>query len=300
MRRSARSLFPALLFLLPIAAAAQVSKVTSVEKVADGTWMARTSLGSNVSWFVVGEEVIAVDAGSDAETGKAVLEKIQETAHKPVRYLIVTHAHGDHGGGAGAFAAAGAEVICHENAAPALLPIVAPSSRTKSGLLAFSERLALVGGTRRVVAYFLGPAHTAGDILVFLPDDKVLFPGDLALATAGPYMQSPDVDPAGWEKVLARLSQLDVEKIVPGHGGVGTRKAIAETLAYVKNVNDAARMLVREKVGDDQIEARLRRPDSGIDPAGITPDLLANVRAVMRVEKAKQAPAPSPKPQKKG
>lgn len=300
MRRSLRSLLPALLFLLPIAAAAQSPKVTSVEKVADGIWMARTSAGSNASWFVVGEEVIAVDAGSDAETGRAVLEKIQETAHKPVRYLIVTHAHGDHGGGAGAFAAAGADVVCQENAAPALMPIVTPASRTKSGTLAFSERLALVGGSRRVVAYFLGPAHSSGDILVYLPDDKVLFPGDLVLATAGPYMQSPDVDPAGWESVLVRLSQLDVEKIVPGHGGIGARKAITETLAYVKNINDAARLLVRENTPENLIEARLRRPDSGLDPAGITPELLANVRAVMRVQKTKPAPTPAAKPHKKG
>lgn len=299
MRRSPRSLVPVLLFLLPIAAAAQAPKVSNVEKVADGIWMARTSGGSNVSWFVVGEEVIAVDAGSDAETARAVLEKIQETARKPVRYVVVTHAHGDHGGGAGAFAAAGAEVVSHENAAAALLPIVMPSSRTKSGVLAFSERLALVGGARRVVAYFLGPAHTASDILVYLPDDKVLFPGDLVLASAGPYMQSPDVDPAGWEKILTGLSKLDVEKIVPGHGSVGAKKAIVETLAYVKNINDAARTLIKENTSDNLIEARLRRPDSGLDPAAITPELLANVRGAMRALKAKPAPTPSPVPHKK-
>ncbi len=296
MRRG--SLVPLLLILFPIATVAQTSKVTSVQKVAEGIWMAQTSQGSNVGWFLVGDEVVVVDAGSDAETGKAVLEKIQETAHKPVRHLIVTHAHGDHGGGTGAFAAAGAEVVCHENSASGLAQIVAASSRTKSGLMAFSERLALFGGARRVAVYFLGPAHSAGDIVVLLPEEKVLFSGDIVLASGAPYMQSPDVDPTGWEQILGRLGQLDVDKVVPGHGALGTRKAIADTFAYVKKVNDVARILVQENVNEDLIEARLRQPDTGIDAAVISPQLIGNVRAVMRAQRAKPAPTPSPKPQK--
>ncbi len=299
MRRGMRILLPVLLLFLPIAAGAQTPKVTNVQKVAEGVWMAQTSQGSNVGWFLVGEEVVAVDAGSDKATGEAVLEKIQETAHKPVRYLVVTHAHGDHGGGAGAFAAAGAEVVCHESATPGLVQIVAQSSRTKSGVLAFTDRLALLGGARRVAMYFLGPAHSAGDIVVFLPEEKTLFAGDVVLATGAPYMQSPDVDPEGWEKILERLAQLDVEKVVPGHGALGARKAIADTYAYVKKINDAARILVKENVSENLIEARLRQPDSGIDAAMITPDLLGNVRAVARaLLKKKPAPTPASKPAK--
>jgi cyclase len=290
-----RNLVPTLLLLFPIAAGAQTPKVTNVQKVAEGVWMAQTTQGSNVGWFLVGDEVIAVDAGIDAATAQEALQKIQETAHKPVRFLIVTHAHGDHGGGAGAFAAAGAEVVCQESAATGLAPLVAPSSRSKAGLLTFSERFAMLGGARRVAVYFLGPAHSAGDIIVFLPEEKVLFSGDLVLATGAPYMQSPDVDPEGWEKVLGRIGQLEVEKVVPGHGSLGERKAIGDTYGYVKKINDLARMLVDEKVDESMIDARLHRPDSGIAAALISPDLLANVRAVVRVKK-KLAPTPAPKP----
>ncbi len=295
MRRGMRSLVPVLLLLLPAAAKAETPKVTNVEKVVDGVWMAQTSQGSNAGWFLVGDEVVAVDSGSDPATGSALLEKIQETTHKPVRYLIVTHAHGDHAGGAGAFAAAGAEVVCQENIVPALVPIVVPASKTKSGVMSFSDRLALLGGARRVAVYYLGPAHSAGDIVVYLPEEKTLFAGDVVLATGAPYMQSPDVDPDGWEKILERLGQLDVEKVVPGHGGLGPRKAIANTFAYIKKINDAARIIVDENVNENLIEARLRQSDVGIDAALITPDLLANVRAAVRAEKKKPAP-PKAKP----
>jgi len=300
MKRFLRNLIPGLFLIVPVAAAAQTPG--TVEKVADGVWMVPTQSGSNAGWFLVGDEVVAVDAGSDAATGKMILDKIRETTGgKPVRYLIVTHAHADHGGGAGAFAAAGAEVVCQENAAAGLAPLAAPANKSKASLMAFSERLGLFGGTRRVAVYFLGPAHTATDIFILLPDDKILFTGDVVLGKRAPFMQSPDVDPKGWENTLARLAKLDIDKIVPGHGAVGTKQAIADTYGYVKKVNELAAMLTAEKVEENMIEARLRRPDAGLgnDGAAITPEFLANVRATMRAEATKQGATAPPAPAKK-
>src|ERR1700687_3128710 len=118
--------------MLALAAASprQSSMIRTVQKVADGIWTVTTEQSSNASWFTLGDEVVAIDAGGDAATGKAILEKIQETTGKPVRCIIVTHAHGDHAGGLGPFLAAGAKVICHENAASALASLIEPSSRT--------------------------------------------------------------------------------------------------------------------------------------------------------------------------
>ena len=300
MKRFLRNWIPGLFLLVPLVAAAQTPG--TVEKVAEGVWMVPTQAGSNAGWFLVGDEVVAVDAGGDAGTGKMILDKIRETTGgKPVKYLIVTHAHADHGGGAGAFAAAGAEVICQENAAAGLAPLAAPANKSKAGLMAFSERFALFGGTRRVAVYFLGPAHTASDIFVLLPDDKILFTGDVALGKRAPYMQSPDVDPKGWENTLARLAKLDVEKVVPGHGTVGTKQAIADSYGYVKKVNELAAMLISEKIEENMIEARLRRPDAGLgtDGAAITPEFLANVRATMRAEAMRPSTPAATAPAKK-
>jgi len=295
MRRSLRSLIPAFLLLSPVASQAQ-SKVTSVEKVVDGVWMAQTDRGVNAGWILVGDEVIAVDSGNDAATATVLLEKIQETAGKPVRYLVITHAHGDHAGGASTFVAAGAQIVCSENAAPALAASAAAATRPRLSMLAFSERFAMFGAKQRVAIYFLGAAHTAGDVVVLLPDQKVLFSGDLALGKRVPYMQSPDVNPKGWENALNGLSRLDVDKVVPGHGTLGTRQVIGDTLGYVKKVNELAQLMIGENVSETLIEARLRRPDTGVETAAVTPELIANIRAVMREDKAKPGSAPAPKP----
>ena len=299
MKHDVRLLIPALLLFFPLGSSGQSSRLTSVDKVGDGVWMARTDQGSNASWFLLGEEVVAVDTGSDVATGKALLEKIHETAGKPVRFVVITHAHGDHAGGVGPFVSAGAQVICHESAAAALAPLVQQPKAAKAALLALSERLAFFGGPRRAVIYFVGPAHTAGDLVVLLPEDKVLFSGDVALNGRTPYMRSPDVNPREWENLLRRLAQLDVEKVVPGHGTIGTRQALADTFTYVQKVNELARMMVLENVPDDLIEPRLHQPGSGVEAAAITPDLIANIRAAMHAEKAGAAtpkPTLTPKP----
>jgi glyoxylase-like metal-dependent hydrolase (beta-lactamase superfamily II) len=192
---------------------------------------------------------------------------------------------------------AGADVISSEAAAPGLAPLVGSAAKGKAGLLALSERLVLFGSTRRVAIYFLGSAHTAGDIVVLLPDEKILFSGDIALSKRAPFMLSPDVDPKGWEKILGRLAKLDVEKVVPGHGALGTRQAIADTYGYVKKVNELAHTLVLEKVSETLIEARLRRPDTGLEPSAITAEFLANIRAVMRWETGKPGTTPTAAPQ---
>jgi cyclase len=297
MRSCARRLVIVLAWSLPVTALAQAPPAISVQKVGDGVWMAQTEKGSNSGWFLLGDSVVVVDTGSDAATGKALQEKIQETAGKPVRFVVITHSHGDHAGGLAPFVAAGAEVICQENAAPAIAALVAKASSTKSGLLAVPDRLAFFGSPRRAALYFLGPGHTNNDLIVLLPDDKILFAGDLALGGKALYMQSADVDSKGWETDLNRLAQLDVDKIIPGHGALAQRKALADTYAYVKKVNELAQLMSKENISEEFIEPRLHRPDSGLGREEITPELIANIRGVLRAEKARAAkPTPNATP----
>ena len=86
----------------------------AVQKLAEGVWAATPERGGNVGWFVYGDGVVAVDAGIDNATAKEILRQIAETTGgKPVRYLVLTHAHADHSTGARAFVAAGAVVVAH-------------------------------------------------------------------------------------------------------------------------------------------------------------------------------------------
>ncbi len=301
------SLIAAALLSLALAAGAQPSAAAAaapaltVQKVAEGVWMAEAEQGANVGWFLVSDEVVVVDSGNDAATARAVLAKIAETAGKPVKFVIVTHAHGDHAGGVPVFAAAGAQVLCHENSAAALSYVLSGGrSGATAGVLGISDRLVFFGGSRRAAVYYLGAGHTNADLIVLLPEEKVLFSGDLVVNGRLPYLQAADADPRGWEQILVRLASLDVEKVVPGHGKVGTRQSVGDSLAYLRKINELSTLFLQTRVPDDLYEMKLREPENRITNVIVGPDHIANVRAAVkleraRLEKASATPTPGPK-----
>jgi cyclase len=297
-----------LAFVLASAAAASLSAQDklSAQKLVDGVWATQTEKGANVGWFLLGDGVIAVDSGPDAATGKKVLDLIAETTSgKPVRALVLTHSHADHSGGARAFVAAGARVICQENVAGPVLSLVTQATTDPADPLAgkanlrpvvesISERAILVDGLHNVQIYFLGGAHTRGDLIVYLASDNILFAGDIAVNGVLPFMQSPDVDPTGWERALAILLKLSPERMVPGHGAIGPVTGIAESLAYVRRVDEISRKIADHGIRDEMLDAEIRAPENQVKNLVTSDAHIANVKALVKGRREKAARKPSP------
>lgn len=299
--------------LLLLACAAPLSAQTRVhvEKLADGVWAGIPDKGANVGWFVIGDGVIAVDAGADNATGAAILNAIAEsTGGKPVKAVVITHAHGDHAGGVRAFAAAGARIICQESIAGQILALVlqakggaddplAAKPNVKPVVEALSERSIMVDGVHNAQVFFLGAAHSKGDLVVYLVNDKILFIGDLATNGRMPYMQSADVDPDGWEHALAALSHVAVDKMVPGHGQAGPASGLLESAAYVHAVNQLAHKFVAAGMNDELVNIQIHAPENQIKGLETSDEHAQNVKAAVRVERekvAKKAATPVPTP----
>ncbi|MDO5092746.1 MAG: MBL fold metallo-hydrolase [Propionibacteriaceae bacterium] len=172
------------------------------------------------------ERAVLIDAGSSPTQGAALLSAARETAPMPVTHLVVTHPHHDHWFGAGGMA--GVTLVAHEDLTTAPDPEVLAAA-AGIGLIdlpapevTFSLVHALDLGDERVELLHFGAAHTCADVVVIVPNQDVMFLGDL-IERAGDPQFGPSSDVAAWPKVVDSVLGAATEstRFVPGHGQSG-------------------------------------------------------------------------------
>ena len=214
----------------------------------DGSWWI------NNTGFVVGDEAVcAVDASSTERRTRAFREAIAAVTPLPVDMLVNTHHHGDHTNGNCLFG--GASIMGHVNCRDNMedqriggldavfghvdwgdLTVTPPG-------ITFEDRLDLTIGARPVELRYAGsPAHTTGDVVVWLPQSGVLFAGDLVFNGGTPFVLMGSV--AGSLEALQLLRRLQPVTIVPGHGpvcGIERVDVVEEYLIWVQDLAREAR-----------------------------------------------------------
>lgn len=225
---------------------------------------ANRGFNSNAAFVVTREGVVVVDALGTPALGRALVRAIRAVTRRPIRRVILTHYHADHAYGLEALKAAGAEIwaeargreyLASEDAARRLEQRrrdLAPWFGGGAGLvpadrwLAGDEAFAL-GGTRFELVH-LGPAHSPEDLMVVLPEEGVVFSGDVIFAGRIPFVG--EADSLRWlaaiDRVLARRPRL----LVGGHGPASREPArhLALTRDYLLHLRKVMGAAVQEFV----------------------------------------------------
>jgi glyoxylase-like metal-dependent hydrolase (beta-lactamase superfamily II) len=174
-------------------------------------------------FVVTADGVLVADGqGSIEDTGRLVAE-ISKITDQPITHVIICSDHGDHTNGNSSFPD-GAEFIAHRNSLPALT-----KAAESGGLLpdtVLDENLDLSLGGRSIQVLFLGRAHTGGDLLVFLPDEKILFTTEIFLNHMFSGYRS--AYPGEWLLTMDKAEDLDPDMFIPGHGFVDDRNILRE------------------------------------------------------------------------
>jgi glyoxylase-like metal-dependent hydrolase (beta-lactamase superfamily II) len=256
-----------------------------VRRLAPGVYVIPGDVGrgsegrANAGFVVTAEGVVAIDAGASPREGEALLRAICGVTPRPIRWLVLTHHHPDHHFGAIAFRRAGAKVIAH----PDLRTLA--SEGGDSALIASWTRVvgadAMRGfeladqpdrrveradtlriGGRTMVIRSAGPAHTPGDLMVWLPKEHVLFAGDV-LVEDGVTMIVDGSTPA-LLAALDTIARLDPRVVVPGHGAIpaNPRPLLDSTRAYVEELRKDMRAAVDRGVPMHRAMAAMPPADS--------------------------------------
>jgi glyoxylase-like metal-dependent hydrolase (beta-lactamase superfamily II) len=225
--------------------------------------------------LVVGEgEALLVDTQSDLNyTGEMLEVMASVTGGAPIRYLVNTHSDGDHIWGNQLLE--GAEIIMtragDEEArelkpvAMALLGMAGKALRTlgvggikrvgdyfhkmvsaydfrpvkvRAATRTFEGELSLEVGGREVRLMEVGPAHTRGDLMVYVPDARVLFAGDVLFSGSTPVLWAGPVE--NCMAALDRILDMEVEVIVPGHGPLCGKEAVSRAREYLEYLGSEA------------------------------------------------------------
>jgi phosphoglycerate dehydrogenase-like enzyme/glyoxylase-like metal-dependent hydrolase (beta-lactamase superfamily II) len=244
-------------------------------KITDGVWFEQHNdigkFGSNVGWIEFADYVVVIDASFPLGAEGAIRSIKETTNGKPIRYVIVTHYHGDHTLGAGVFAKEGATIVSHENARKEFLarnvegylktaerdPVYAKYKPT-APQLTFTDKFILDDGSRRLETYYFGQAHTTGCIFPYLPKERIVFTGDACVN--GPFNYMGDSDTASWIDVLTQVQTLDPETVAPAHGAVAKKDLLQTQKQYFIELRAKVAELVRAGKTLDEVKAEVDVP----------------------------------------
>lgn len=246
---------------------------TEIVEVARGVY-ARLHEGLTNAGIIVGDDsVLVIDSLRVPSFARELRADVRRITDKPVRYLVDTHGHWDHAFGNEEFT--DAIIVGHVNCRRELEEygeawrdgVVARNNQWSDEIktvritppdLTFDRRLELHFGGRRVDLVYLGRAHTSGDIFIHLPEDRLLFTGDVAQDGGVPYML--DGHMRDWVETDTRLLDLPFERFVSGHGPIGTKPALVEARDFMAALVSNAERALRD--GQDVPQATMTVRDA--------------------------------------
>ena len=223
----------------------------NVEKLADGVYVIQNVAGNNQNTLAVAfrDYVLAVEAPGTSGGAENVIKRIKEAIpNKPIRFIAMTHHHGDHIGGLRGFIAEGATVVTTPGNRRVVEEMAAAPQNDRLGKSPRKAELAIIengkrvftDGERTVELIDIGPnPHAKEMVVAYLPKERIVFQGDLFFmpindAGFGP----PQAGTISFAKVL-KAKGLAVDRIAGVHGKTGTIADLEQAMAASAPVGGA-------------------------------------------------------------
>mgnify|MGYP001820966403 FL=1 len=218
---------------------------------------------NNLSFVITEDGVLVVNAGDSYLLAKALHEEIKKITDQPIRYVVLENGQGHAMLGSNYWRDLGAKIIAHDDAIEeielhgdeSLSWMESYNLDRAEGTVVvipdegFSDRMELKLGNVRIELINFGPAHSAGDISVYLPDHDVIIAGDMAFHQRM-LPVFPETKTLEWIETFDLFAAMDVTHVIPGHGEPTDMETVTrETKGYLSYMHAEARKLLDEDLG---------------------------------------------------
>jgi glyoxylase-like metal-dependent hydrolase (beta-lactamase superfamily II) len=249
----------------PFASSADLAeKEATLEELADGVYAYTAQGDPNVGCIIGTDTILAIEARATPLMARRWIDVVRSLSSAPFGDLVLTHYHAVRVLGASAFDAQRiiattmtAELIEERGeedwaSEQGRMPRLFEGADTIPGLTrpthTFEDEMRLEVGGRRIELRFLGRGHTSGDLAVWLPQERILFAGDLVEAQAAPYMGDAHI--ADWSgPTLDAVRALRADQLVGGRGpvvrGAAVDQAIEDTRAFLQTTLRGTRQVMQ-------------------------------------------------------
>jgi len=241
----------------------------TVTEVAPGLFFQYHHQESNNAWLVTDDGVLVIDSRQHPKRAEELLAAIRKTTDKPIRYVINTHAHGDHYFGNPVFKREGATFIAHRDTQRMMQAHHGAEMKRRTGYfkqtqfdpaevrlvlpdVTFDSKLTLHLGGRTVELLYLGAGQNPGDTLVYFPKEKVIFSG-------GPFSKNSWANPqftpslANWVDLLRKVAAMDIDQYLGGHGDIGAKQDVLNEAQMLSDFDAGMRAAVKKGLSREEI-----------------------------------------------
>lgn len=219
----------------------------SVQQVKGNIYEVKGGSGANTGFFIGDKEVLVVDAKMSPESAKEMLAQINKLTPNPVVYVALTHSDGDHVNGLTGFSES-IKIIAHQDTRRHMEEAFQePAQRAFLPQITFSQELDLYLGKEKIRFLYFGPAHTSGDAVIYFPEEKVAFVGDLIFLDRDPLIhRNKNGNSFGLVKNLKAILELDVDTFIHGHGDIAGRSDVEALIRSIEEKQQKIKSLISE------------------------------------------------------
>ena len=245
-----------------------------VTEVAPGLFFQYHHQEANNAFLVTPEGVLVVDTRQHPRRAEELVATIRKYTDRPIRWVVNTHAHGDHYFGNSVFKREGATIITHRDTAGMMKAQFDREMKRRMGYfkqrqydpgevklvlpdVTFDSKLTLTVGGRTVEIFYIGAGQNPGDTFIYFPKERVLYAG-------GPFSKNswpnPSFTPSmqNWIGVLNKIAAMDVDKYLGGHGDIGTKEDVLAEARMLTDFDAGMRAAVAKGMTRDEIIKNVR------------------------------------------